>query len=110
MAMISKTAKQPMAGKASAANAAGAPQGGTTRSKFTGTSDSRKTGTPNRNNMMKATEGYINQGPDTMDTSGDARGFVSGGPKSGGNMSGRVTVAKEDVTKGMGGKVIKDMR
>ena len=95
MAMISKTAKQPMAGKASAMGPAGAPGGGTTRSKFTGTSDSRKTGTPNRNNMMKATEGYINQGPDTMDTSGDARQFVSGGPKSGGNM---------------GGKVIKDMR
>ena len=110
MAMISKTAKQPMAGKASAMGPAGAPGGGTTRSKFTGTSDSRKTGTPNRNNMMKATEGYINQGPDTMDTSGDARSFVSGGPKSGGNMAGKVTVAKEDVTRGMGGKVIKDMR
>lgn len=110
MAMISKTAKQPMAGKASAMGPAGAPGGGTTRSKFTGTSDSRKTGTPNRNNMMKATEGYINQGPDTMDTSGDARQFVSGGPKSGGNMAGKVTVAKEDVTRGMGGKVIKDMR
>ena len=99
-----------MAGKASAMGPAGAPGGGTTRSKFTGTSDSRKTGTPNRNNMMKATEGYINQGPDTMDTSGDARQFVSGGPKSGGNMAGKVTVAKEDVTRGMGGKVIKDMR
>lgn len=109
MAMISKTAKQPMAGKASAAAVTGAPMGGTTRSQFTGTSDSRKTGAPNRNNMMKATEGYINQGPDTMDTSGDASEFVSGGPK-GGNMKGKVSVAKEDVTKGMGGKVIKDMR
>ena len=110
MAMISKTAKQPMAGKASAAGVAGAPMGGTTRSNFTGSSDTRKTGMTGQNNMMKATEGYINQGPDTMDTSGDASEFVSGGPKSGGNMSGRVSVAKEDVTRGMGGKVIKDMR
>ena len=45
-----------------------------------------------------------------MDTSGDAGEFVSGGPKSGGNMAGKVSVAKEDVTRGMGGKVIKDMR
>jgi len=110
MAMISKTAKQPMAGKASGAAVSDAPMGGTTRSKFTGTSDTRKTGMTGQNNMMKATEGYINQGPDTMDTSGDAREFVSGGPKSGGNMSGRVSVASEDVTRGMGGKVIKDMR
>lgn len=110
MAMISKTAKQPMAGKASAAGVASAPMGGTTRSKFTGSADARKTGMTGQNNMMKATEGYINQGPDTMDTSGDASEFVSGGPKSGGNMAGKVTVAKEDVTRGMGGKVIKDMR
>lgn len=110
MAMISKTAKQPMEGKASYAKVSGAPGGGTERSKFTGSADSRKTGATGQNNMMKATEGYINQGPDTMDTSGDASEFVSGGPKSGGNMAGKVTVAKEDVTRGMGGKVIKDMR
>lgn len=110
MAMISKTAKQPMEGKASYAKVTDAAMGGTTRSKFTGSSDSRKTGATGQNNMMKATEGYINQGPDTMDTSGDASEFVSGGPKSGGNMAGKVTVAKEDVTRGMGGKVIKDMR
>jgi len=110
MAMISKTAKQPMEGKASYAKVTGAPMGGTTRSKFTGSADSRKTGATGQNNMMKATEGYINQGPETMDTSGDASEFVSGGPKSGGNMAGKVSVAKEDVTRGMGGKVIKDMR
>ena len=109
MAMISKQAKQPMEGKSSAAGVAGAPGGGTTRSKFTGSSDSRKTGSTGQTNLMKATEGYINQGPNTMDTSGDARQFVSGGPK-GGSMAGKVSVAKEDVTKGMGGKVIKDMR
>jgi hypothetical protein len=45
-----------------------------------------------------------------MDISGDASEFVSGGPKSGGNMGGMVSAAKEDVTRGMGGKVIKDMK
>ena len=34
---------------------------------------------------------------------------TEGGPKSG-SMNGNVSAAKEDVTRGMGGKVIKDMR
>ena len=110
MAMISKNAKQPMEQKASYAHPSGAPGGGTERSTFTGSSDSRKTGATGSNVMLKKAKGYIDQGPDTMDTSGDASEFVSGGPKSGGNMGGKVTVAKEDVTRGMGGTVIKDMK
>ena len=84
--------------------------GGTERSKFTGSSDVRKTGMTGQTKQLKEAPGLIDQGPVTMDTSGDASEFVSGGPKSGGNMAGKVTVAKEDVTRGMGGKVIKDMR
>ena len=110
MAIISKTAKQPMEGKASYARVSGAPGGGTERSKFTGSNDVRKTGMTGQTNQLKEAPGLIDQGPVTMDTSGDASEFVSGGPKSGGNMAGKVTVAKEDVTRGMGGKVIKDMR
>ena len=61
--------------------------------------------------MLKEAKGLIDQGPDTMDLSakyGDQ--YVSGGPKSGGNMGGMVSPAKENVTSGMGGKVIKDMK
>jgi len=110
MAMISKNAKQPMEQKASYAKVSDTVGGGTERSKFTGSTDPRKTGMTGQTKMLKEAPGLISQGPDTMDTSGDASEFVSGGPKSGGNMSGKVTVAKEDVTRGMGGKVIKDMR
>ena len=108
--MINKTAKQPMEQKASYAKVSDAAGGGTERSKFTGSSDPRKTGMTGQTKMLKEAPGLISQGPDTMDTSGDAGEFVSGGPKSGGNMGGKVTVAKEDVTRGMGGTVIKDMK
>ena len=110
MAMINKTAKQPMEQKASYAKVSDAAGGGTERSKFTGSSDPRKTGMTGQTKMLKEAPGLISQGPDTMDTSGDAGEFVSGGPKSGGNMGGMVSAAKEDVTRGMGGKVIKDMK
>jgi hypothetical protein len=110
MAMINKKAKQPMEQKASYAQVSDAPGGGTARTSFTGSSDPRKAGSAGSNIMLKKAKGYIDQGPNTMDTSGDASEFVSGGPKSGGNMGGRVTVAKEDVTRGMGGTVIKDMK
>ena len=110
MAMISKTAKQPMEQKASYASVSGPAQGGTQRTSYQGSNDPRKAGMSGQTKMLKDAKGLIDQGPDTMDTSGDAGEFVSGGPKSGGNMAGRVSVAKEDVTRGMGGKVIKDMR
>jgi hypothetical protein len=92
MAMISKTAKQPMAGIASAASPSDKPGGDATA--YTDPS-------------MKKGSGYIDEGaPKTMG------GFRTGDNKPGarGGMSSKVSVAKEDVTKGMGGKVIKDMR
>ena len=110
MAMINKIAKQPMEQKASYAKVSDTVMGGTERSKFTGSNDTRSTGMSGQTKMLKEAPGLIGQGPDTMDTSGDASEFVSGGPKSGGNMGGMVSPAKENVTSGMGGKVIKDMK
>jgi hypothetical protein len=92
MAMISKTAKDPMAGIASAAKPMDKPGGDASAYTAPG---------------MKKGQGYMNEGaPKTMG------GFRSGDNKPGarGGISGNVSVAKEDVTKGMGGKVIKDMR
>tara|TARA_Y100000385_G_C12906673_1_gene556608 strand:- start:134 stop:466 length:333 start_codon:yes stop_codon:yes gene_type:complete len=110
MAMINKKAKQPMEQKASYAKVSDAAGGGTQRTGFTGSSDPRGAGMLGQTKMLKDAKGYIDQGPDTMDTSGDARGFVSGGPKSAGSAGGMVSPAKENVTSGMGGKVIKDMK
>ena len=110
MAMINKTAKQPMEQKAGYAKVSSTAGGGIQRTSFTGSNDPRKASMPGQTKMLKEAKGLIDQGPDTMDTSGDARGFVSGGPKSGGNMGGMVSPAKENVTSGMGGKVIKDMK
>ena len=110
MAMINKTAKQPMEQKASYAKVSDTAGGGTQRTGFTGSNDPRGAGMSGQTKMLKEAPGLIGQGPDTMDTSGDASEFVSGGPKSGGNMGGMVSPAKENVTSGMGGKVIKDMK
>lgn len=109
--MINKTAKQPMEQKASYAKVSDAAGGGTERSKFTGSSDSRSTGMTGQTKMLKEAKGLIDQGPDTMDVANNHGGqYVSGGPKSGGNMGGMVSPAMENVTAGMGGKVIKDMK
>ena len=110
MAMINKIAKQPMEQKASYAKVSDKAGGGIQRTSFTGSSDPRGANMPGQTKMLKEAKGLIDQGPDTMDTSGDASEFVSGGPKSGGNMGGMVSPAKENVTSGMGGKVIKDMK
>jgi len=91
-------------------NAANTPMGGTERGSFKGSNDSRTAGKVTANATLKKAEGYINAGPVTSDLSENhGTSFVSGGPKSGGAMTGQVTPAKEDVTKGMGGRVIKNM-
>ena len=82
MAMISKTANQPMEQKASYAKVSDTVMGGTERSKFTGSNDTRSTGMSGQTKMLKEAPGLINQGPDTMDTSGDAKEFVSGGSQT----------------------------
>ena len=111
MAMIKKTAKQPMEQKASYAKVSATAGGGSQRTGFTGSNDPRGAGMSGQTKMLKEAKGLIDQGPDTMDIAGNhGAQYVSGGPKSGGNMGGMVSPAKENVTSGMGGKVIKDMK
>ena len=113
MAMISKTAKQPMEQKASYGKVSDIAGGGTQRTGFTGSNDprSQKAGMTGQTKMLKEAPGLIAQGPDTMDISAKyGEQYVSGGPKASGSAGGMVTVAKENVTAGMGGKVIKDMK
>ena len=91
MAMISKNAKQPMEGAASATS----PWGAATGAKQTAGSSAPAGAAWSED--MKA--------PKPM---GNFRtGDTSGGP--GGAIDKKVSVASEDVTKGMGGRVIKDM-
>ena len=111
MAMIKKTAKQPMEQKASYAKVSDTAGGGSQRTGFTGSNDPRGAGMSCQTKMLKEAKGLIDQGPATMDIAGThGAQYVSGGPKSGGNMGGMVSPAKENVTAGMGGKVIKDMK
>lgn len=92
MAMISKSAKQPMEGMSSAGYPSDKPIGDASAHVAPG---------------MKKGQGYMNEGAPKVagnHRSGDnkpgARGAISKG----------ASVASEDVTRGMGGKVIKDMR
>jgi len=87
MAMISKTAKQPKEGMGSASTPSATAMG------------SKGKGTPVQYvTYMEATKTMGNFR--TGDNKPGARGATTG----------NASVAKEDVTKGMGGKVIKDMR
>jgi hypothetical protein len=90
MAMISKSAKQPMEGASSASSPWGAAEG------------AKKTGSGSDGGAWAADM----RAPKHM---GNFRsGDTSGGP--GGAIDKKVSVASEDVTKGMGGRVIKDMQ
>jgi hypothetical protein len=59
------------------------------------------------NVVLKKSEGYMNQGPMTMGDVSHSRSFTKAGARGG--ISAKVSTAKEDVTNGMGGRVIKDM-
>lgn len=86
------------------------PKGGTQRTSFTGSSDNRKAGDVSSNigPTMTTAPGYIDQGPVMADMSKNhGASFVNEGKKGG--MTPKYSSAREDVTKGMGGKVIKDM-
>lgn len=92
-------------------NAKGAPttpSGGTKRTSFTGSNDTRASGKVTSNRVLKTTGGYVDQAPVTSGDTSHSRSFTKTGSR--GSMAGKVTVAREDVTKGMGGRVIKDMR
>jgi hypothetical protein len=83
------------------------PKGGTQRSSFEGSKDPRKSGGVNQNRVLKGADGYVNQGDVKMGDISHSRSFTKVGDRGG--ASGAVAVAKEDVTRGMGGRVIKDM-
>lgn len=82
------------------------PAGGTSRTAFAGSNDTRSTGTVNSNKLLKAAEGYINQGPENIGDTSHSRSFTKAGNR--GSTTAAFSAAKEDVTKGMGGKFIKD--
>lgn len=84
------------------------PMGGTQRTSFEGSSDSRPAGKASPNKVLKSADGYINQGDVMMGDVSHSRSFTKAGNR--GSASGAVSVAKEDVTRGMGGRVIKDMK
>ena len=114
MAMISKTvtgSAEDMKYVKNAKNYPKSAMGGTTRTSFTGSSDTRAAGAPGPNNMLKDAEGYVNQGPEMMDIT---KGYQGGnnestGPKAGGGMSPAIRVANES-NGNFGGRIIKDMK
>lgn len=83
------------------------PAGGTQRTSFQGSNDSRKSGSVNSNRVLQGADGYINQGAVMIGDVSHSRSFTTPGAR--GSAGGAVSVAKEDVTRGMGGRVIKDM-
>lgn len=83
------------------------PMGGTQRTSFEGSRDSRPAGSAAPNQVLKSADGYINQGAVMMGDVSHSRSFTKAGAR--GATSGAVSVANEDVTRGMGGRVIKDM-
>jgi hypothetical protein len=83
------------------------PKGGTQRSSFEGSNDPRKSGSVNPNRILKGADGYVNQGDVMMGDVSHSRSFTKAGARGGAR--GAVSVSNEDVTRGMGGRVIKDM-
>ena len=84
-----------------AKNASKTAMGGTQRTSFEGSNDPRKSGSPGPN----AAEGYVNQGDVMMGDVSHSRSFTKAGAR--GSAAGKVAVATESVTGGMGGKFIK---
>ena len=83
------------------------PMGGTQRSSFEGSNDPRKSGAVNSNIVLQRGEGYINQADVLMGDTSHSRSFTK--PVTRGGAKGAAAVVSEDVTSGMGGRVIKDM-
>tara|TARA_R110001592_G_scaffold54396_9_gene166473 strand:+ start:218 stop:589 length:372 start_codon:yes stop_codon:yes gene_type:complete len=92
-----------------AKNTTGMPKGGTQRTSFTGSSDSRASGAVTGGPMagMKTSPGYVDQGPVMADMSSAAgsmaAGHVSGGPTAS-SINKKYQAASENTTSGMGGK------
>ena len=114
MAMISKTvtgSAEDMKYVKNAKNYPKSAMGGTERTSFTGSNDTRAAGAPGPNNMLQDAEGYVNQGPEMMNVTKGHQGGTddSTGPKAGGGMTPAIRVANE-ANANFGGRVIKDMK
>lgn len=110
MAMIKKEVSgsgEALKAVKNAKNASKSPMGGTQRTSFEGSRDPRKSGGVNPNVVLKTSGGYVDQGDVTMGDTSHSRSFTVRGNR--GSTAGNVTTVAEDVTKGMGGRVIKDM-
>jgi len=81
--------------------------GGTERTSFEGSRDTRAAGAAGPNMVLKSAPGYVDQGDVMMGDISHSRSFTTLGNR--GATRGAVSVAREDVTRGMGGRVIKDM-
>jgi hypothetical protein len=85
-------------------NAPTAPLGGTGRSSFKGSNDTRAAGNAGGNKTLAPANGYINDGAVSIgDTSFSGKWNKKGKT---GSTAGKVSTAKESVTSGMGGKFI----
>lgn len=91
-----------------ARNASKTAMGGTSRASFQGSNDTRPVGPAKPNQVLKGADGYVAQGDVTMGDVSHSRSFTKTGARGG--ASGNARVASEDVTRGMGGRVIKDMK
>jgi hypothetical protein len=91
-----------------ARNASKTAIGGTTRASFQGSRDPRRTGAPGPNQVLKGSDGYVAQGDVMMGDVSHSRSFTKVGARGG--AAGKIATASEDVTRGMGGRVIKDMK
>ena len=114
MAMIKKTAPgsaEAMKAVKNGKNASKTPKGGTQRTSFTGSSDSRSgAGAASGKQYLKNAPGLIDDGPVMMETQNGKQpnNTVSGGPNAGVNK--KYSASNENVNSGMGGKVYTPMK
>lgn len=111
MAMIKKQvtgSAEAMKSVKNAKNASKTAMGGTQRTSFEGSRDPRKSGNPGPNTVLKTSGGYVDQAAVTMGDTSHSRSFTKRGMR--GSTAGNITTVAEDVTRGMGGRVIKDMK
>jgi hypothetical protein len=83
-------------------NAPTTPMGGTGRSSFRGSNDTRAAGKASGNKTLAAAKGNIENAPVYIGDTSFNNQWVSKGKT--GSTAGKVTTAKESVTSGMGGK------
>lgn len=80
--------------------------GGTGRTKFTGSNDTRPAGDAGPNQVLKSAPGYIDQGAEYIGDTSHSRSFTKPGNR--GSLAGQAKVTSESVTGGMGGTFWKE--